>query len=158
MHYKKYIIILFFLFLVVGCNYLSNPISLNMEKKNINEFFTRNGFDIKVDKTKHVPNFRIFVHYFNSSQEDINKIITNLELIEVTKKKIDEIHNCEFCQETNKIYNKVGKDFLLDANIIFYKSSKENKKAGGEIKCTIVFLFYNKTTKKSCFQTYYGWG
>ena len=138
-------------------NYLDNDLSLRLEKENIQAFFDLHKLTIKVTNTKNVNPYRIFLHEFTASEAQIREIINILKLDSVTPKDFKEIHtgtsNTDF-----KIHSPIGLDYIKNSSTLFYKSEADNKTTQKKLKVTKAYLYYNRDSKKACFQTYYAWG
>ena len=161
---KPYLIMTIFLgVILMACNmkngqrenqtsYLDNRESLKLEQKNIQNFFNQQGLEITVEQTKNIAPYRIFLHDFTATENQIRQIIEILELDSVTQKEFDEIHSDEFSNADYNIYSSIGKNYLKDSITWFYKGEGNNKKAQTELKVSKVYLYYNLKTKKRAFR------
>ncbi len=139
-------------------NYLNSRLSLRLEQENIQRFFDQNDLVLKIDHTEHINPYRIFLHDFTASDNQIRQIIKILELDSVTQKDFNEIHLGEFSNADDKVHSSIGQTYLKDPAILFYKGEISNRKVQEELKVSKVYLYYNRKTKKACFQVYYQWG
>ncbi len=139
-------------------SYLNTFLSTRLEQKNIQTFFNQHKLDITLTNTENVNPYRIFLHEFNASENQIAQLINILELDSVTQKDFYEIHMNKYVNADFQIHSSIGLDYIKNPTILFYKEKIGNETAQKELKVSKVYLYYNKENKKACFQVYYGWG
>ncbi len=142
----------------ISKNYLDNNLSLKLENENIQTFFNQHKLDISLTNTENVNPYRIFLHEFNASENQIAQLINILELESVTQKDFFEIHMNKYVNADFQIHSSIGLDYIKNPAILFYKEKIGNETAQKELKVSKVYLYYNKENKKTCFQVYYEWG
>lgn len=129
-----------------------------LEQENIQKFFGRHGLDLTVTHTERVDNYRIFLHEFIASEDKIREIIKILELDSITPKDFGEIYMKKNIDVDYNIHSDIGLDYLKNPSILFYKAESDNEIAQKELLVSKTYLFYDRKTKKACFQVYYKWG
>ncbi len=137
---------------------IDSRLSLKLEQINIQNFFNQHRLEITVNNTENVSPYRIFLHEFNASENQIEHIITILQLDSVTKKDYHEIHMDALVNADFQVHSSIGLEYIKNSEIFFYKEKVNDETAKKELKVSKVYLFYNKESKKACFQVYHGWG
>lgn len=161
---KKVLYLLFIVHIQMNCQneqddgFLNSDRSLKLEQQVIQAFFNKHGLAIQVIHTKNVEPYRIFLHEFNASEEQLEQIIKILKLDSVSATDFYNIHTDTLVNVDFRVYSSIGFDYLKNPLILFYKGEIDNKELQKELKVSKAYLYYNKKTKEACFQVYHGWG
>ncbi len=129
-----------------------------MERKSVQDFFDRHDLGLRVNQTRQVAPYRIFLHRFKATESQIRRIVEILRLDSVTQRDFYDIHMSEFSNADFRVHCPMGRRYLKDPDILFYRAERDNETARRELKVTKVYLYFNRRTGEACFQVYHGWG
>jgi hypothetical protein len=73
-----------------------NENDIILEQNNIQNFFNQYGFDITVSHSENVNPYRIFLHEFNASEQQIEQIKNILKTDSVSQQDFYKIHMAEY--------------------------------------------------------------